>query len=301
MSPEALDDKSQNQLKVAREPISRRSFQAGRAALAPQTRGRGAESASDCPRAGTRPGATWALPCLPLKGHQHTAGRRGLREAGRHVRTWAAGGAVWGGQRGHAAPSASPLLFSSPQERPPRIGAPPPRPPIGFSWVLSELKDLRGAGSWLSSQLPEAAWDPLARAPSSRREPAATCRQHLQGRLQEVRRAPGVFQARAWEKLGSPSCERTMETATCPRKAECVPRVELVPLTSGKPGVASRAKSSRGEEARLQGGPGGLSGVVRGPGWNHSLELPEPSWGEAPCSVPAGFSRMTLYRVRWPW
>lgn len=92
-----------------------------------------------------------------------------------------------------------------------------------------------------------------------------------------------------------------METATCPRKAECVPRVELVPLTSGKPGVASRAKSSHGEEARLQGGPGGLSGVVRAPGWNHSLELPEPSWGEAPCSVPAGFSRMTLYRVRWPW
>lgn len=171
---------------------------------------------------GLDPGPPGPLPCLPLKGHQHTAGRRGLREAGRHVRTWAAGGAVWGGQRGHAAPSASPL-FSSPQERPPRIGAPPPRPPIGFSWVPSELRDLRGAGAWLSSQLLEAAWDPLARAPSSRREPAATCRQHLQGRLQEVRRAPGVFQAwvgKSWDPLRARGPWR-------PRHAQEKPNVSL--------------------------------------------------------------------------
>lgn len=82
MSPEALDDKSRNQLKVAREPISRRSFQAGRAALAPQTRGRGAESASDCPRAGTRPGATWASAVLaPQRAPAHS-GPKGVTGGG---------------------------------------------------------------------------------------------------------------------------------------------------------------------------------------------------------------------------
>lgn len=204
MSPEALDDKSRNQLKVAREPISRRSFQAGRAALSPQTRGRGAESASDCPRAGTRPGATWASAVLaPQRAPAHS-GPKGVTGGGEAREDLGSRRGSLGRTTRSCRPLGvpPPLLLSSGEA--PTHRSPPSPPPIGFSWVLSELKDLRGAGAWLSSQLPEAAWDPLARAPSSRREPAATCRQHLQGRLQEVRRAPGVFQAwvgKSWDPL----------------------------------------------------------------------------------------------------